>query len=216
MQTTVTRSRREILGRSLMSLVGVLIFALGASILLASNLGMDPYSAMNLGVSQLIGWQLGPYQLSLNLVILVFVFFINKRLIGVGTVFNMALVGYGIQFFNTILADHFTTPSSLMIKILLALLGFFVFTFGLSMYIVADAGISPYDAITPMILKVTHSSHYRSVRIIQDVTAMVIAILVHGHFGLVTVIVAFGSGPFIIFWEQHILNHLLKKLTTTK
>lgn len=210
------RSRRELVGRSLMSLVGVLIFALGASILLASNLGMDPYSAMNLGVSQLIGWQLGPYQLLLNLLILLMVFFVDKRLIGVGTVFNMALVGYGIQFFSTVLAANFTTPSSLFIQIILAIIGFLIFTLGLAMYIIADVGISPYDAITPMILKLSHRDNYRTVRIIQDATAMLIAILVHGHFGLVTVIVAFGSGPFIIFWEQHGLTQLLSKITTAE
>ncbi|WP_125607363.1 YczE/YyaS/YitT family protein [Lapidilactobacillus bayanensis] len=208
------RSPREILDRSLMSLVGVLIFALGASVLLASDLGMDPYSAMNLGVSQLIGWQLGPYQLLLNLFILILVFFVDKRLIGVGTIFNMALVGFGIQFFSGVLGENFVTPDSLPFKIGLALIGLLVFTFGLSMYIVADVGISPYDAITPMILKLTHSSKYRFVRIIQDVTAMVIAVLVHGHFGLVTVIVAFGSGPFIIFWEQHVLTHIIKRIKT--
>ena len=204
------RSFREIWRRSLMSLIGVLIFALGATILLAADLGMDPYSAMNLGVSQLLGWQLGPYQLLLNLLILGLVFLIDRHLIGVGTIFNMALVGYGIQFFSLILLKNLPTPSSLLMQILVALLGLLVFTFGLAMYIVADVGISPYDAITPMILKVTHSKNYRFIRILQDVTAMVIAILVHGHFGLVTIIVAFGSGPFIIFWERHVLDKLLK------
>lgn len=210
MPTVSKRSFREVWRRSLMSLIGVLIFALGATILLAADLGMDPYSAMNLGVSQLLGWQLGPYQLLLNLLILGLVFLIDRHLIGVGTIFNMALVGYGIQFFSLILLKNLPTPSSLLMQILVALLGFLVFTFGLAMYIVADVGISPYDAITPMILKVTHSKNYRFIRILQDVTAMVIAILVHGHFGLVTIIVAFGSGPFIIFWERHVLDKLLK------
>ncbi len=210
MSTVSKRSFREVWRRSLMSLIGVLIFALGATILLAADLGMDPYSAMNLGVSQLLGWQLGPYQLLLNLLILGLVFLIDRHLIGVGTIFNMALVGYGIQFFSLILLKNLPTPSSLLMQILVALLGFLVFTFGLAMYIVADVGISPYDAITPMILKVTHSKNYRFIRILQDVTAMVIAILVHGHFGLVTIIVAFGSGPFIIFWERHVLDKLLK------
>ena len=210
MPTVSKRSFREVWRRSLMSLIGVLIFALGAIILLAADLGMDPYSAMNLGVSQLLGWQLGPYQLLLNLLILGLVFLIDRHLIGVGTIFNMALVGYGIQFFSLILLKNLPTPSSLLMQILVALLGFLVFTFGLAMYIVADVGISPYDAITPMILKVTHSKNYRFIRILQDVTAMVIAILVHGHFGLVTIIVAFGSGPFIIFWERHVLDKLLK------
>lgn len=210
MPTVSKRSFREVWRRSLMSLIGVLIFALGATILLAADLGMDPYSAMNLGVSQLLGWQLGPYQLLLNLLILGLVFLIDRHLIGVGIIFNMALVGYGIQFFSLILLKNLPTPSSLLMQILVALLGFLVFTFGLAMYIVADVGISPYDAITPMILKVTHSKNYRFIRILQDVTAMVIAILVHGHFGLVTIIVAFGSGPFIIFWERHVLDKLLK------
>lgn len=210
MPTVSKRSFREVWRRLLMSLIGVLIFALGATILLAADLGMDPYSAMNLGVSQLLGWQLGPYQLLLNLLILGLVFLIDRHLIGVGTIFNMALVGYGIQFFSLILLKNLPTPSSLLMQILVALLGLLVFTFGLAMYIVADVGISPYDAITPMILKVTHSKNYRFIRILQDVTAMVIAILVHGHFGLVTIIVAFGSGPFIIFWERHVLDKLLK------
>lgn len=210
MPTVSKRSFREVWRRSWMSLIGVLIFALGATILLAADLGMDPYSAMNLGVSQLLGWQLGPYQLLLNLLILGLVFLIDRHLIGVGTIFNMALVGYGIQFFSLILLKNLPTPSSLLMQILVALLGLLVFTFGLAMYIVADVGISPYDAITPMILKVTHSKNYRFIRILQDVTAMVIAILVHGHFGLVTIIVAFGSGPFIIFWERHVLDKLLK------
>ncbi|KRM78350.1 hypothetical protein FC84_GL001173 [Lapidilactobacillus dextrinicus DSM 20335] len=196
-----------------MSLIGVLIFALGATILLASNLGMDPYSAMNLGVSQLLGWQLGPYQLLLNLGILIVVFFVDRHLIGIGTIFNMALVGYEIQFFNLILLKNLPTPNSLWLQILLAFLGLLVFTFGLTMYLVADVGISPYDAITPMILKVSHCKNYRLIRIIQDVTAMMIAVLVHGHFGLVTIIVAFGSGPFIIFWERHVLGQLLKRIT---
>lgn len=210
MPTVSKRSFREVWRRLLMSLIGVLIFALGATILLAADLGMDPYSAMNLGVSQLLDWQLGPYQLLLNLLILGLVFLIDRHLIGVGTIFNMALVGYGIQFFSLILLKNLPTPSSLLMQILVALLGLLVFTFGLAMYIVADVGISPYDAITPMILKVTHSKNYRFIRILQDVTAMVIAILVHGHFGLVTIIVAFGSGPFIIFWERHVLDKLLK------
>ncbi|HJE15893.1 MAG TPA: hypothetical protein K8W17_07430 [Lapidilactobacillus dextrinicus] len=210
MPTVSKRSFREVWRRLLMSLIGVLIFALGATILLAANLGMDPYSAMNLGVSQLLDWQVGPYQLLLNLLILGLVFLIDRHLIGVGTIFNMALVGYGIQFFSLILLKNLPTPSSLLMQILVALLGLLVFTFGLAMYIVADVGISPYDAITPMILKVTHSKNYRFIRILQDVTAMVIAILVHGHFGLVTIIVAFGSGPFIIFWERHVLDKLLK------
>ncbi|MCH4058259.1 MAG: hypothetical protein LKE89_10215, partial [Lactobacillaceae bacterium] len=84
---------------------------------------------------------------------------------------------------------------------------------GLSMYIVADVGVSPFDAITPMLLELFHSHRYRFIRIIQDTTTMLIAWLVGGPFGLVTLIVAFGTGPFIIFWRERVHSHLLALIT---
>lgn len=205
--------QRQTVLRALMSLIGVIIQSFGGAILLESNLGMDPYSAMNLGISKMIGWQLGTFQLALNFVVLIVVFFVQKNLIGVGTIFNMVLVGYGIQFFSELYQKVLPDPSTIVWQVVVAVIGLLIFTFGLSMYIVADVGVSPFDAITPMIMDITHSEKYRLIRIIQDTTTMLIALLVRGPFGLVTLIVAFGTGPFIIFWSDKVHSHLLKKIS---
>lgn len=205
--------QRQTVLRALMSSIGVIIQSLGGAILLESHLGMDPYSSMNLGISKLIGWELGTFQLVLNFVILVIVFFVQKRLIGVGTIFNMVLVGYGIQFFSEVYQRMLPDPRMLIWQVVVAIIGLLIFTFGLSMYIVADVGVSPFDAITPMLLELFHSHRYRFIRIIQDTTTMLIAWLVGGPFGLVTLIVAFGTGPFIIFWRERVHSHLLALIT---
>lgn len=205
--------QRQTVLRALMSSIGVIIQSLGGAILLESHLGMDPYSSMNLGISKLIGWELGTFQLVLNFVILVIVFFVQKRLIGVGTIFNMVLVGYGIQFFSEVYQRMLPDPRTLIWQVVVAIIGLLIFTFGLSMYIVADVGVSPFDAITPMLLELFHSHRYRFIRIIQDTTTMLIAWLVGGPFGLVTLIVAFGTGPFIIFWRERVHSHLLALIT---
>ena len=205
--------QRQTVLRALMSSIGVIIQSLGGAILLESHLGMDPYSSMNLGISKLIGWELGTFQLVLNFVILVIVFFVQKRLIGIGTIFNMVLVGYGIQFFSEVYQRMLPDPRTLIWQVVVAIIGLLIFTFGLSMYIVADVGVSPFDAITPMLLELFHSHRYRFIRIIQDTTTMLIAWLVGGPFGLVTLIVAFGTGPFIIFWRERVHSHLLALIT---
>ena len=46
-----------------------MIIGLGAAILQTGGVGVDPYTALNTGVSSTIGWTLGTYQLVSNLVL---------------------------------------------------------------------------------------------------------------------------------------------------
>ncbi len=41
----------------------MLVIGLGSGLLKAINVGVDPYMAANIGISNLIGWDLGSYQL---------------------------------------------------------------------------------------------------------------------------------------------------------
>ena len=74
--------------------------SLGVTLCRVGNVGVGPSTAMNLGISARIGMDFGTYQLLVNFVILVFVFFLDKHLSGLGTIINMVGVGYLIQFFT--------------------------------------------------------------------------------------------------------------------
>ena len=47
----------------------MLVIGLGSGLLKAINVGVDPYTAANIGISTLLGWDLGSYQLLSNLVL---------------------------------------------------------------------------------------------------------------------------------------------------
>ncbi|MBE8528510.1 hypothetical protein ILP97_65560, partial [Amycolatopsis sp. H6(2020)] len=64
--TTGRRPWQEIALRSAYSLVGVAIIGLGAAVMLVGGVGVDPFTALNTGISDLIGWSLGTWQLVAN------------------------------------------------------------------------------------------------------------------------------------------------------
>lgn len=51
----------EFVARCVWVVVGVLVIGLGSGSLKAIDVGVDPYTAANIGISTLLGWDLGSY-----------------------------------------------------------------------------------------------------------------------------------------------------------
>ena len=96
----------------------VIIMGFGVSLLKVTNLGTDPYSAMNYGISAKLGLSLGTYQLFLNLALLLCVLILDRSLIGTGTVGNMLLVGYSADFCTFILNQVIHIPQELSLSLI--------------------------------------------------------------------------------------------------
>lgn len=175
-------SAAEIALRSAYALVGVAVIGLGAAIMLDGGVGVDPFTALNTGISDLIGWSLGTWQLLANAILIVAVVIWGRGYIGVGTVINMVLTGYFITWFSALLDPVIPDDLGLGGKALFFLLGIAVFDFGASAYMSAGVGTAPYDAIAPMIVDKSRFS-YRWVRTIQDIITVTAAWLCHGPVG---------------------------------
>lgn len=52
-----------------MSIVGVTVLSIGATFLRGGKVGLDPFTAINTGISNKLGLGLGVYQLAVNFVI---------------------------------------------------------------------------------------------------------------------------------------------------
>lgn len=204
---------RELVIRSVYALIGVAILAFGAATLRIGQVGLDPYTAANIGIGSVLKLSLGIYQLIINLVILGLVFIFGKRYIGIGTVINMALTGFFIDFYTWIYTNFFTIELNLFSQSLLLILGVLIFTFGASFYMSAKVGNAPYDAIAPIVVEWT-GAQYRLVRVIQDIIFVVIAFIFGGPVGIGTVINAFFTGPLIDFWNKKICEPLIEKSIT--
>ena len=66
---------REMIKRSIVVVLSVILMGVGVQFLNRTSLGPDPFSAMNYGVSALLGISLGTYQMIFNgtLFILLFI-----------------------------------------------------------------------------------------------------------------------------------------------
>lgn len=203
---------KDFLLRSLTSIVGITLISFGAALSETMDMGLDPFTALNRGASSALGFSLGSYQLVVNLIILVVVFFMKRSLIGWGTIYNMILVGYQVDFFNTLLGNTFAVEEmSLVIRILITVVAIVIFTFGVAVYMDTELGVSPYDAIAPLITDKT-GWKYTPVRIGQDLIVVVAALLVGGPVGVSTFITGFFAGPLISFFSKKVTKPLMEKL----
>ena len=138
----------------MISFIGVAILSMGTTFLRG---GLDSFTAVNTGISNKLGIGLGVYQLAVNLVIFIFILWLDRKQIGIGTILNMVLVGFEIQWFTTIYHQLFGYRTTFLIVAADTLIGLILFTLGASLYMAPDLGAAPYDAIAPIITQRTKS-----------------------------------------------------------
>lgn len=197
--------------KTLMAFIGIAILSLGTTFLREGHVGLDPFTAMNTGIAAKIGLGLGNTQLISNLVIFTVVLLLDRNKIGIGTIMNMVLVGYEIQWFTTLYNQ--ILPNSLNFLTISAdlIIGLLLFTLGSSMYMGASLGVAPYDAIAPILSTRIHLK-YRIARIGQDIIFMIAGFFIGGPVGIATIIVAFFTGPLITYWNSHVSEKLLLRI----
>lgn len=195
--------------RVIMMLAGNCFAGLGIAIFRFSGLGNDPFTAMNLSVSHCLGLGYANYQVFFNLFLFVIQLLFGRELIGAGTFVNALLLGYIVTFFHNVLAAVFAAPSVLWLQIVVVMIGVLVCSFGLSLYQTADMGVAPYDSLALITRKHVPKIPYFFHRILDDGIAALVCYLTGGLVGLGTLISAFGFGPFIHFYNDHISKKLL-------
>lgn len=193
-----------------MMILGILFIGLCVSFLRLSGFGVDPFSAMNLGISGFIGWSFGTWQLLMNAVILVIVFFQARHCIGAGTIINMIFVGYIADFVCWLVQDVVRIEMSLPLRIIALVLAQLMASMGVALYMVADMGIAPYDSVAIIIEKLTHQKiPFHKARVLSDVVVVIVGIAfasasgagIWAVAGIGTVINACFNGPLIQFFK---------------
>ena len=79
-------------------LPAVLLMGVFVSILVEVGWGTDPASFMNLNISHVIGLSLGPTEVITYGIMFIFVLIFGAQMIGFGTLANMILIGFVVDF----------------------------------------------------------------------------------------------------------------------
>ncbi|MFV0342595.1 MAG: YczE/YyaS/YitT family protein [Anaerocolumna sp.] len=198
--------KERIIRKTIAVLIAVVTMGFALSLLVRVNMGTDPCTSFNLGVAELLGLSLGNWQVIFNCILLLFVIRFDYTMIGLGTLANMILVGYSLDFFswiwNLVLSqDAF---SSMAVRIVVLFPTLILFIFAAAVYMAVDMGTAPYDALPFIIANAQHKIPFRVVRIIWDVTAATIGYLLGSTVGVITVIMALALGPVITLVQKRI------------
>ncbi len=195
--------------------LGNVIIGIAVAAFRLSGFGVDSFSCLNLGVSRLVGMSFGNWQLILNILLLIVVFFTARQFIGWGTVVNMVFIGYIADFLCWGFAQCFGDTNNIMaVRILLLVIGCFCSPFGASFYMEANMGNSPWDTVAFIILKFTKDKvSYRVARVSSDVMAVIIGTLaalaagsnVWQVVGIATILTSVLNGPLIQFFKEKVV-----------
>lgn len=190
---------------------GINSLAFGIALCRVAAVGVDPFTAINIGLGSIFGLSLGAFQLVLNIILAVLVYFVDRNLVGVGTLMNMVLVGFLIDIYSNLIQLLGIFSADVVSVALFLVAGVLFFTFGLALYLFPGLGLAPYDAIT-VIIEVRSRCSYRASRIAQDASVTLLAFFVGAPIGVFTVVAALLAGPLITLWTEKALEPFFSKI----
>jgi len=207
-------NKKEFVRDVIMVVSGVLCMGITLGFLLETDLGTDPYTYMNVNVAETLGLTLGNWQFALNLLMFIIVILITGiRQIGPGSIANMILVGYTVDFTRWIISlifpeGFFMGPVARPVTFILGLAGFLI---SAAVYMNSRMGLSPYDGLGKIICDAFKKIPFFIVRIVYDLVAVLIGFLLGGKLYIGTVLMALFLGPAITFVGSFMNKHIFKK-----
>ena len=179
-------------------LLSIFVMGMCVAVFKLTGVGTSPCSCMNLGISRRLGISFGTWQLLLNAALLLIVLRFAPEKISLGTLVNMVFVGYIAELFMHLLGGLIPPEGlpagTLALVFALTLAAYLV---SASIYLAADLGCAPYDAVPMIIAAHTGRVSYRAIRMAWDVAALGIGFALGETVGIATLITGFCLGPAI-------------------
>ena len=117
----------------------------------------------------------GTLYVVVNAILLLFALVFDRHYIGIATFINLFLLGYVVEFSQNMMFLLFPTPT-IGIRIIAFSCGFIALCFESSLYMIADMGVSTYDAIALVCSEKWKLGKFREVRISSDFLCIAIGI----------------------------------------
>ncbi len=174
-------------------------FGVAISLLLRANLGLDPWSVLHEGLSELTGLSFGRTTQVVGLALIILNFFVLHLRPGLGTALNMLLVGPWIDFFETQRWLPTVPVGAWGWGVVTFVTGTVLMGLAIGLYITARFGAGPRDdLVLGSALRLR-----RSVRVTRgglEVSVLAAGFLLGGRVGLGTVLFAVLIGPVMQFF----------------
>jgi uncharacterized membrane protein YczE len=204
----VEKLKNQLFARIILLLIAVILVAFGASALVKSGIGGDAVLVFEQGVSVFLNIEFGIMIMIINSLMMIILFFVNRKMISIGTFVFIFILGPLVSLFDRI--PIFLSPETFPESLLIFSVGALFATFGVSLYLYTDVGYTAFEGI---LIEIKNRSNIRFayIKIINDAILFVAGILLGGTFGWGSVISIFLFGPLIdgfvmLFKKSNILK----------
>lgn len=205
-------NQRQLIPRFLIYFFGLLIMALGIVLILKANLGATPWDVLHVGLYYQFGLTIGSWSIIVGLVILGVSAILSKKIPQIGALINMLSVGIFIDMY--LFLPFIQTPSTIIGKVIMFIIGLVIMCYGMGFYISPNLGAGPRDSL---MLALTSRTGWkvRNIRGTMEIFVLIIGWLLGGPVSFGTFMLSLLIGPLFGFAMPQcnfVTNFLLGKL----
>lgn len=179
----------------LMVIVGSMMMGASIDLFVQADFGLDPLSLFQSGLGRVLHLSLGTTSQVLMISIIILLFFIDRKRIGIGSILNSVLVGAFIKWFSPVICTGGGTAAG---RLLCLLAGLILMGVGIGTYVAAGLGEAGMDAMM-MYLSGKLKKNVNVTRITIDILLSITGFLLGGKLGGATVVSMLVNGYMIQF-----------------
>ena len=170
-------------------LIGLILFGLGETMLIAANVGVSPWTVLAQGISIKTGYSIGisTFMVSIGVLIL---WIPLKQKPGIGTILNTIIISIVLD----VSLPYLPTPESFFLQALQVFIGVIIVGLGSGFYLISNLGPGSRDGLMTGVQKKTNLP-IALIRATIEVSAVVFGFYLGGVVGIGTLVFAFGIGP---------------------
>ena len=170
-------------------ILGLFLFGLGETLLLASGAGVSPWTVLAEGISVYSSYSVGWSTFWMSLAVLL-LWIPLKQKPGIGTILNVIIIA--LVFDYTL--PYLPNPENYGFKVLQVIIGVLITGLGSGFYLISNLGPGPRDGLMTGVQRIT-GKPIALVRSAIEVIVVFFGWKLGGTVGLGTIIFALGIGP---------------------
>jgi len=174
-------------------ILGLFLFGLGETILIASSQGVSPWTVFAQGISINTNFTIGLSTFIVSVCVLI-IWIPLKEKPGIGTILNAIIISIVLDYSY----PYLPKPNDFFYQILQSIIGVFIVGLGSGFYLISNLGAGPRDGLMNGLTNLTKLPIYL-VRTSIEISVVLIGWYLGGVVGLGTIIFAILVGPFITF-----------------
>jgi uncharacterized protein len=174
--------------------LGLMISSFGIAVFYAAEMGSSPMATFCDGVHNILGISYGLANMLVNAILLVVLFFLDRKYINIGTVLCVFAIGPFINLFTSMLIGFGLAHVQYVLRVLCTVAGTALMGLGLGLYVAVDRGLGALEGFVK-ILCAKNGFSYAKAKILQDVVLVAGGIALNAKWGIGTVIAIVLTGP---------------------